>query len=278
MKKGKNSHCAFRARLYHLIEMTVVREGKGPIVFAAERGCREVFQALRVEDERIEALSLKKLAGDPGSFSADLIIVDCGVEFERGLKVLRNVKRRCPDVPILFISDGYRDRSAEAFRAGARQHFTKPVDIIELQEFVRNLLFYKRHSGEKRSPLVLERPEENIRPSATTDKPLNFLKAVQYIDENLPGNIRLDELAREAGLTRFYFCRFFSRHTGMSPMKFVSFLKVARAKELIKNGAAGGDLVLIAAQSGFGNYSTFFKQFKKYAGCTPREYMSSIRA
>jgi len=277
MKKGKNSHCASQAGLYHLIKMTEGPGSKGPVIFAAEKGCREVHEALKIEGETMEIVSLKDLGGGAGRLSADLIIVDCGLELERGLRVLRNIKQSCPDIPILFISDDYSDRSVEVLRAGARGHFIKPVDIIEMQELVRNLLFYKRHSAEKRSPLVLARPQEEVRLKATTDKPLNFLRVVQYINENLSEGITLDELAREAGLTKYHFCRFFSRHTGMSPMRFISFLKVGKAKELIKNGAAGGNLVLIAVQSGFGNYSTFFKQFKRFTGCTPKEYMSSLR-
>ena len=46
-----------------------------------------------------------------------------------------------------------------------------------------------------------------------------------YIDDHIGERISLDELAREAGVTRFHFARQFRLSTGESPMGYVRTLQ-----------------------------------------------------
>lgn len=85
----------------------------------------------------------------------DVILLDCNVDIDAGLKLLRENKVACPTIPNIFITDtSFEGVVLKAFRAGARDFFRKPVDIHELQDTVEGLLKVKRISKEKRSPFI----------------------------------------------------------------------------------------------------------------------------
>lgn len=209
---------------------------------------------------------------------AEVILFDSGFEIKKGLYLLKEIKDLHPDVPIIFLTEDKLDDSAaaETFRAGARDFVEKPVNIFQLQNKIKNLLRIKRISKEKRTPFIPSQDSdigETFR-KITTNKPVCVLRAILYIEENLSEKISLDMLAKVANLSKYHFCRLFSRHTGMTPMKFATFMRIHRAKELLKKE----DLTvsIIATQVGFNDLGTLIRQFKKHASVTPTTYKNSL--
>lgn len=209
---------------------------------------------------------------------ADLILLDCGSEVSRGLSLLEELKAHRPDIPILFVTDDRSsDTAVKAFRTGARDFIGKPVNILELRITIEHLLQIKRASQEKRSPLAISEYFEKgeFIQGITTEKPAYILRAFRYIEENLSDKISLDMLAKEAHLSKYHFCRLFFRHTGMTPMKFTTFMRMQRAKELLKR--EDFTVSVIATQVGFNDLGTFIRQFKKHTSVTPTVYKGSLK-
>ena len=94
-----------------------------------------------------------------------------------------------------------------------------------------------------------------------------FDRAVQYIDNNLATQIRLEDLANAAAMSPYHFCRSFKREMGMSPMRFILARRVQAATAMLERG----ELMLadIAYQCGFASQSHMCTSFKTVTGKTP---------
>ncbi len=68
-----------------------------------------------------------------------------------------------------------------------------------------------------------------------------------------------------------HFRRVFKQYTGVTPVEYLTNLRVRCAKNMLKNNN-GRKIKEIAFESGFSDYLYFAKVFKKHTGLTPGEY------
>jgi len=248
---------------------------RGSILILAENSACDLYRTVSLENERIELSFLNAWASHLEK-NIDVLILDCAIERKTGLRLLRDIKQARPDVPVIFLAEGEANEiEAESLRAGARFFLAKPVNIFDLLKLTETLLAMKRNSREKRSPVSFANgaKSEGLE-LATTDKPASILRVIQHIEENISDKLTLDGLSRVANLSKFHFCRFFYKYTGMSPMKFVSHLRIEKAKEYFKGNASVSEVTF---QVGFNDMGTFIRQFKNHTGMTPSLFQESLR-
>jgi AraC family transcriptional regulator len=95
-------------------------------------------------------------------------------------------------------------------------------------------------------------------------------RVLDYIEQNLAGNLGLDELSRVAGMSPHYFSELFRRSVGRPPHQYVLWQRIERAKEALRNPKRS---VLEAGLSaGFENPSHFARAFRRLVGATPRQF------
>ncbi len=82
--------------------------------------------------------------------------------------------------------------------------------------------------------------------------------------------LALASLARDAGLSRYQFLRAFCRQVGMTPHQYVLHQRLQRAAVAIRTTAR--PIATIALDAGFGDLSTFGRQFRRALGCSPRTW------
>lgn len=97
-------------------------------------------------------------------------------------------------------------------------------------------------------------------------------RARDYLMDNFSRNISLDELAGIAGLSPFHLNRVFSREFGLPPHAFLTQVRVARAKSLLKQGAS---ITETAIEVGFSDQSHFTRHFRRLVSVTPGHYLQS---
>lgn len=103
------------------------------------------------------------------------------------------------------------------------------------------------------------------------------LRRVQvFVEANLDRPIRLADLARRAGLSRYHFARAFRASAGVTPRAFVERCRVDRARQLINDPTRS--LAAIAVEAGFGTQSRLTSTFKRHTGFTPGEYRRGLPA
>lgn len=101
---------------------------------------------------------------------------------------------------------------------------------------------------------------------------LKRLKHVlRYMEANYTEDIALDDLANIAGMNPKYFCRFFKQITHKTPISYLNYYRIERAREQLETTDAS--ITEVAFSCGFNDISYFIKTFKKQKGITPKQYI-----
>lgn len=100
--------------------------------------------------------------------------------------------------------------------------------------------------------------------------------SLAYINEHFSEPLTLDDIAKNANLSPYYFTRLFTAETGFTPHQYLIATRINTAKFLLQTP----DLPVkeIAFASGFNSESSFCSTFKKWEKSTPSEYRTRIVA
>lgn len=129
----------------------------------------------------------------------------------------------------------------------------------------------------ERTTLVAETLGEILcaSPPATRRAPRAVRRAREFLRDALADKITLDDLAAHAGLDKFHLIRAFRSEIGASPYEYLTYLRIARAREMLASGVR----VAEAAQAvGFCDESQLHRHFRRIVGVTPGVYARSVRA
>src|SRR5271170_8021631 len=92
-------------------------------------------------------------------------------------------------------------------------------------------------------------------------------RARDLINVNLAHDPSVAEIAHECGLSSGYFARAFKRSTGVAPCRWLTKMRVERAKELLMDPRS--ELADIALLCGFADQSHFTRVFSRSEGYSP---------
>src|SRR5262245_66090783 len=80
-------------------------------------------------------------------------------------------------------------------------------------------------------------------------------KALWFIESHFASEITLDDIAKIAGVSRYYMTRAFADVTGHPVMRFVRGRRLTEAARSLANGAR--DLLVVALDAGYGLHEAF---------------------
>lgn len=95
-------------------------------------------------------------------------------------------------------------------------------------------------------------------------------RVLEYMAQHIEDEISLDDLSAVACLSSFHFSRMFARRMGMSPHRYISQLRLERAKTLLALGRMS--LAEIAIACCFSSQTNFSRAFRRATGSTPLEF------
>lgn len=100
-------------------------------------------------------------------------------------------------------------------------------------------------------------------------------RVLDFMAANLDRDIALDDLARIACVSAFHFSRVFADTVGVPPHRYLSHLRLERAKTLLALGKTS--IVEIALTSRFASQSSFTRAFRRATGSTPMAFVQAPR-
>ena len=95
-------------------------------------------------------------------------------------------------------------------------------------------------------------------------------EAINYINSNFKNQPNLDEVAKQMHLSPFHFQRLFSQWAGVSPKKFLQYISVQYAKQILKERELS--LAETAHKTGLSGTGRLHDLFVNIEGMTPGEY------
>ena len=91
-----------------------------------------------------------------------------------------------------------------------------------------------------------------------------------YINNHYREELSLEDVAKFAGFSRYYFSRSFKRQTGYSFKDYLCQKRLQVAMDLLIR--TNRSMREVAIESGFGSVATFNRVFREKKGCTPTQY------
>jgi len=94
-------------------------------------------------------------------------------------------------------------------------------------------------------------------------------RACELLQEELAGNVTLDDLERVAGVSRHRLSRLFRAAYGMPPHRFQLAHRIRVARRMLERGVA---IAEVAQATGFFDQSHLHRHFRRTLGMTPARY------
>ncbi|MGA2787411.1 MAG: helix-turn-helix domain-containing protein [Verrucomicrobiota bacterium] len=138
---------------------------------------------------------------------------------------------------------------------------TPVVQPGEYQATIRLLQFFADQLGALANLILLQQKDA---------EPAQITRARQYIEANSQEDLSLAIVAKQAGMSSNYFCRMFRKVTGVHFTRYVSCVRVEKAKNLLPN--LNYRVSEVAFEVGFQSLTHFNRLFKIIAGQSPTEY------
>lgn len=99
-------------------------------------------------------------------------------------------------------------------------------------------------------------------------------KIAGYISENYLQLVSLEELCRQFHYSKNHIINLFRQEYGMTPIEYLNDVKLRRAMYLLE--VTSNTIEDIAAESGFHNYSHFYRLFYRKTGISPVQWRKHI--
>lgn len=128
------------------------------------------------------------------------------------------------------------------------------------------LALLESKAGFKKPESILE---ENT-PNQIALKQLLF-----YMKQHCHEKLTLDQLAAKMNFNPQYFCRYFKAATAMTPIAYLTLLRIEKAALMLHSEDA--KVSEVCYECGFDNVSYFIRSFKRHKGLTPKLYAQQAK-
>lgn len=108
--------------------------------------------------------------------------------------------------------------------------------------------------------------------SSAPEKPFSgtVTRMIAYLSEHLSEGVRVSDLAREFRYSEDHVIRLFRRWRGTTPHRCIQDMRLRQARQLLET--TDRSIPAIAAQTGYGDPSAFYRAFRQEMGFPPGEW------
>lgn len=191
----------------------------------------------------------------------DIIITDIKMPVVNGIEIARYVYERKLPTKIIFLTAYAEFQYAqEAIYYDVCGYIIKTSVLEMLPGMLQKAI----------GKLSVSKNKENV--ESFSDDILGRLQ--RYITEHYADKLNLSQISKELHSNGSYLSRLYKTKTGQNLFDVINKMKLEKAKEYISQG----NRIYEAAQLvGFDDVSYFSRVFRKYEGCSPREYENMLK-
>jgi len=214
----------------------------------------------------------------------DLVLFGCRRLGHDVLEVVKELKARCPQIPLMVVaSEASGELVAEIFRAGIRDCLVGDVEEDLLRERLAGFIGIADVDRETQANFLVDSDECRAkRDTGTWRKPPapygvyhpGIQRAVKFIHREYARKLSLNEIAREACMSRRHFSRMFRKLMGLCPVEYVNRVRIEAAKCKLKQN--GLSIAEVGLTGGFQSISYFHRVFKRLEGISPGVYRREV--
>ncbi|AJY73588.1 AraC family transcriptional regulator [Paenibacillus beijingensis] len=97
-----------------------------------------------------------------------------------------------------------------------------------------------------------------------------------FVEQHLTDRIQVEEVCKLANMSYYYFVKYFKKSIGLSFTEYVNYRKIKWAERILLTK----DLSIseVGDRIGMPNMAHFYKMFKKYNDCSPKEFQKRMLA
>jgi two-component system response regulator YesN len=115
--------------------------------------------------------------------------------------------------------------------------------------------------------------EDKIVSLRNVENESTIFKAKEYIRENYSKKILVRDISKYLNISNSHFEHLFVKETGMTFIEYLNHYRISIAKKILLKKP----ISVVCYEVGFGSLSHFYKFFKRYTSCTPKEYKLGIK-
>ncbi|MBS1663239.1 MAG: response regulator [Bacteroidetes bacterium] len=214
--------------------------------------------------------ALKKLEIEP----IQLIVSDIMMPLMDGMELCRVVKTNIEYFHIPFIlltAKNTIQAKVDGLELGADAYIEKPFSKEYLVAQIGSLL----KNRETTFRYFSDHPSARVQPGASTPDELFLKKLNEVIDADIAkGTLDTESLAEKLNMSRMSLYRRIKSITSLSPIEYISIIRLRKAAELLASGKY--KVYEVCYMMGFSSQSNFARVFSKHYQLTPTEYMQSF--
>lgn len=187
----------------------------------------------------------------------DIVITDIKMPLVSGIEVAQYVYERMLPTKVIILS-AYADfeYAQEAIAYDVCGYIVKTSAIEMLPEMIQKAI------GK------MSKPMDDLKDTEGCSEDI-LVKLQKYIQVHFTERLTLAQISKDIHANGSYLSRLYKIKTGQNLFDTINKMRIEKAKELMQQGHK----IYEAAQMvGFEDVSYFSRVFKKYEGCSPREY------
>lgn len=192
-----------------------------------------------------------------------LVFTDIKMPVMDGLMLSKQLYFAYPQIKIVIIS-GYDDFqfARQAMKYGVSDFLLKPLNQEELKTCVLHLIS------------LMDASEKTLMDDSQVVSSMSRQEIADYVEEYIRENhhedISLQDIADSLGFTPDYISKIFKKEKQITPIKFITKLRINGAKQLLMN--TNFDILTISQNVGYTDQFYFSRVFKAQTGLYPSEY------
>lgn len=177
----------------------------------------------------------------------DLVFMDIQMPGMTGLEVIERAKQENLTTKFIVITAySIFEYAQTALRLGADDLLLKPINGDQLITSINRAVGMQFSTNRQVNDILL------------------------YLNEHLSESLTLNEIAEKFYISSYHLSHLFKKYMGMTCIECVHWMRIEKAKELLKN--TNMSIKEISEKTGYSNLNNFYMHFKKLTGVTPKVY------